>query len=405
MLRDRLRALRERTINLELYLKHLARSKLWGQMPLSEVKEYSLCWREDRPFIGAPVEADDPRIVKSFTRHNSDYQYEYIIRYSHKALIEPNYGWVIANGAIIPESLPYSRDFQHVSPLLHKYLPLPSLRKCLKAKSFDRANVEREPCVISLRDAGEGNYWHFYNDVLSKLVLLEKYRIATDAPVVVAKSLYAQPYFQSILKRSRLQFRRLIVQDDFYVEAEETVFCKAMPYDRTHFFEILDYLNISEEPKQVNERVFLVRNLRRGRFIANFDEVKSVCDEYGFRMIDTEELDLEEQIRLFSQSRYVIGVHGSGLTNIIYRRNGELSLLEVFPPGFIPPHFYWLTTAFRFKYQSMMGVSGIKGDADDASENNGSGIGKDGLIDRAVVWNDLVITPNLLRSKIEEMLR
>jgi len=68
-----------------------------------------------------------------------------------------------------------------------------------------------------------------------------------------------------------------------------------------------------------------------------------------------EELTLDEQIDLFYNSSHVIGIHGAGLTNIIYRYGAEMSLIELFPPNNIPPHYYWLSKLMKYKYQAIVG--------------------------------------------------
>jgi Glycosyltransferase 61 len=105
-------------------------------------------------------------------------------------------------------------------------------------------------------------------------------------------------------------------------------------------------------------RVFLARNTSRGRHISNREQIEEVCSRFGFDIVDTDDMELDSQIELFSGARYVIGVHGAGLTNIIFRRGGRLSLLELFPADQIPPHYYWLSLMFGFEYSALLGQEG-----------------------------------------------
>jgi capsular polysaccharide biosynthesis protein len=84
-------------------------------------------------------------------------------------------------------------------------------------------------------------------------------------------------------------------------------------------------------------------------------EVRQILERYNFEVYDAERLSLAEQMQLFSESRYIVGLHGAGLTNIIFRRDEELSLLEIFPPNNIPPHYYWLASIYGHKYDAIAG--------------------------------------------------
>src|SRR5690606_5188706 len=73
----------------------------------------------------------------------------------------------------------------------------------------------------------------------------------------------------------------------------------------------------------------------------------------------TDNMKLMEQIEAFRDIKCLIGIHGAGLTNMIFCKQ-KLKVLEIFPPNNIPPHYYWLATNWGFEYNAIMGESNGK---------------------------------------------
>src|SRR5262249_7777469 len=67
----------------------------------------------------------------------------------------------------------------------------------------------------------------------------------------------------------------------------------------------------------------------------------------------TDDLSLQEQIELFQGARYVVGLHGAGLTNIIYRRAAPLALLELHSYSFVLDCYYRLSHEYGYFYDRL----------------------------------------------------
>jgi capsular polysaccharide biosynthesis protein len=104
--------------------------------------------------------------------------------------------------------------------------------------------------------------------------------------------------------------------------------------------------------------VLLVRAAARGRHVRNAAEVEQVCRERGFEVVDADLLALDEQVALFGSTRYVVGAHGAGLVNLLWRRGAPCSLLELFPPDASPAHYHWLCASFGYGYDALRGTAG-----------------------------------------------
>ena len=87
--------------------------------------------------------------------------------------------------------------------------------------------------------------------------------------------------------------------------------------------------------------------------------------ESGFEVTDTDGMSLKEQVLLFRDVDLLIGLHGAGLTNIIFRNGRPLKLLEIFPGDHCPSHYRHLCMKFNYGYDS------LKGSNMDLSKNRG----------------------------------
>jgi hypothetical protein len=322
---------------------------VWRAVRPSRSARFLLYARTAFPFQHLPIPFDDPQIAASFAYYNAAPQHEYTYHYTTPTLIEPTYGYALRGTTrIIPESMPYAREVGYPSWLRQTWRRVTPTRR-----------VIREPAVISLREFGDGNYYHFYNDVLGRLALLRRWPWTDDWPLLVSRRLFDAPYFQGALARSpELQGRRWIVQDDACVRADQAIFCKALPHSKATFDYVRELLHVPPAPHDATLRIFLTRSRARGRVLANAAEVEAVCRAFDFEILDADGLSLDDQIEVFAHARYVIGIHGAGLINLLFRAPAPLSLLELFPPANIPPHYWWLSQHYGFRYDALVGTVG-----------------------------------------------
>lgn len=292
-----------------------------------------------------------PRLKEQFTVKKYNWtQDEYLLFYKKPCIIEPRYGWALStNRKLIYASLGFSRV---------SYLGKPEF----KSKFINDANLEEHEELISLRDTGEENYYHFYNDVLAKLFFLQDtLNLSTDIPILISKSLYDKKYFQYFLSHPYLSQRKWVIQDKQYIRSKRTYFCKPLTHTPHYYSRILDLIRSEDNTlsSSTELRLFITRNPKRLRFIENNSEVEILCKEFGFESIDFDELSLPQQIRLMGQARYVVAIHGAGLTNMLFRGEKQLGLLEIFPPAdYFPFHYILMANQLNYQYDGIIGQPG-----------------------------------------------
>ncbi|MDZ8239855.1 MAG: glycosyltransferase family 61 protein [Nostoc sp. ChiQUE01a] len=98
--------------------------------------------------------------------------------------------------------------------------------------------------------------------------------------------------------------------------------------------------------------IFLSRKKTNARRILNEEEVINTLAKMDFVPYVIEDLDFSEQVKVFTQAKFIISPHGSGLTNILFSQN--LSVIELFGPKKISHFFYAVSEGLGFNYACML---------------------------------------------------
>lgn len=276
-------------------------------------------------------------------------QDQYIYLHKEPGYIEPYMGWALTkNKKLIYPSLGFaSAPHVHKPDFFQTYFPKGTNTKLGR--------------IVSLRDTGEENYFHFFNDVLAKVFFLQERNIQMeDYTFVVSEKLFNKPYFQFFLNRPPLSEICFHVQkENEWLTFEKALFCK--PY--THAKEFFDKAVVIAK-NRLGERslkLFLTRSRSSLRFVENMEELEPVLKQCGFEIVDTSGMSFEDQISLFSKCTHLIGVHGAGLTNMIFAKDYPVKVLELVHPGpYIPFHYMMMARIYNFSYDVMQGSYGAE---------------------------------------------
>lgn len=294
-----------------------------------------------------------PRVITGFIRQTMTFikpyklQREYILD-GGKCYIEPDHGWGVRFGTrqLIKDSIIYNR-------LLEEYYP-----HLLKFLFFKRRNLIRLPKAVSIQmiAGGEKNYWHIFSNILGVVTLLDKHDFPKNIPLIISKRLADQKVFKEVIEYSEdLKNRNWVVQDKQYILVDQVFFCQRMLNQKDQFERLLDLLPIPDADKNIRRKVYVRRSSRRIRFIKNDAEIQEIARRNGFEVVDCDDLSFPEQVELFQQCSHLISIHGAGLTNIVWRRNAPMTVLELFPEDYIQPTYFWLAKNFGKSYYALTG--------------------------------------------------
>lgn len=97
---------------------------------------------------------------------------------------------------------------------------------------------------------------------------------------------------------------------------------------------VRDFLFEKLEEKKVlknyGTRIFISRKKAARRKITNYVEVEDLLDSHGFKLVCLEDYSFLEQVSIMKHAKYVIGVHGAGLANILFMKK-EGHVVELSP--------------------------------------------------------------------------
>jgi len=302
---------------------------------------------EKNPFLEQhiPIEryTEDVRKALGIWLNPTWTQDEYLLIYDKGGYIEPRSGWGISlNRKLIYPSLGFANAPYVRKPVLFKYY----------SKKRTTQIIDQ---VISLRDTGEENYFHFFNDVLAKIFFLQEKGIPLDQyTLVVSENLFKKEYFQFFYGTWKDAFIWHIQKDE-WIQFRTAIFCKPYTHSKRLLQKSVDLVRVHRQSTGSYRRIFLIRNRATLRFIENENEILNILKPYGFEVVDTTDLSFLEQVALFSETSHLIAVHGAGITNILF--GSTMSILEIHHSSdYMPFHYIMLASLFDFRHQIILGT-------------------------------------------------
>lgn|SRR5271165_1159640 len=304
-------------------------------------REYSSTF----PFSEIRVDGLESPVAERMKWYATRPQKSYFFDYNRIAMSDPQFGWLIHGHQVIVESVPFGVRHGLSNPSLFAYY-------------FKKKQITPFAMAASIRYGWE-NYWHFFNDALGEL-----FGIPRDTPIVVPDFVQRTPYIREAFKRTQwLAQRRWVYQDQkTWVKARRWVFCRNRANNLEYLDRILDQLGVPKATSQPGMKVFISRRSATSRRIKNEQQIGEIAQRAGLTVLNTATMTLDQQITTFSRAEIVVGPHGAGLTNILFRRSGKLRLLEIFPKDLIAPHYFWLAKLYGHDYASMLGGEVIDGE-------------------------------------------
>jgi capsular polysaccharide biosynthesis protein len=183
---------------------------------------------------------------------------------------------------------------------------------------------------VSVRHWWEWNYYHFYFDVLGKLPALDAAGVPSDAPLVLGRYVDEMPWARQLIGRGALAERNWVVQRADYFEAGAVTYCRSRRTYRERAEYLVKALDAPAPPDGPGQRIFLNRSAGGIRQLSNLDAVRECLLGWKFDELDAAKLSIAEQMAMFADIRYLVAVHGAGLTNVIYRQGHPMDVVEIF---------------------------------------------------------------------------
>lgn len=320
------------------------RNKMWNSPAPGVV---TTVFKEDQnilPYFGWSdlEEGIAKKKLREFTERYAD-EPNVVYHIKGDLLIEPEFSLAINKGRqLVRESGTLSHVF--LKPSLLKYLRHVYLKK--KYTDYDT--------LIHCDGFAGTNLCHFVYDTINPILFMyERGMISTESPILIGEKVFQRPYFQFFLQHSVLGSLRWVVQrNDEWIRVREL---KKAFVSMEIFKSTYKLLPVERKPAR---KIFLNRKSTFQRTIKNMDELLPILREHGFEIIYAEDLSYSEQVRLFSEVRFFVGIHGAGLTNLLHADIPSLHVLEIFTETFIHASFYRFLRILGIRYYDA--ISGTK---------------------------------------------
>lgn len=296
-----------------------------------------------RPFVKYGSYEGNSIIGDSFAKYSSYEQMEYICKVTEATLVEPRYGFVVTKeGRYFKESLPYCDDASTPPPFLLD-------ERC------DR-NLLHLNEAISIR-YGWNNYWHFLNDAIGTLLFLHDQGCSMDIPIIVPEQALHCHFVREVLN-NHVYFKGLnfvFQSSNQWIECKSIWFGKVLPNTKDNLLNVNRVIDIKDSPtERIYEKIFLTRRGGR-RPLSNVARIENIAAKLGFTVVDTTQLNVTVQKKLFASAKTIVGLHGAGLANLMFSYGSARKVLEIFPGSSIPPHYYWLSRELGYDYRAIYG--------------------------------------------------
>ena len=215
--------------------------------------------------------------------------------------------------------------------------------------------------ILSTPEAKK-NYYHWTIDLIPRLDLILKTGIKIN------------DIDHFIVNHSSLKYQREFLQQ-LSIPLEKIVYCD----NESHYLleeAIIPNLTSSKEgisswqiqflnkitfnkPEFSNkdhnfDKIYISRQRSKQRKFINQNDIENLLIAEGFKTIHLEEHSVSEQRLIFSQAKYIFGIHGAGMTNLVYCQPGTY-VIEVFPPNFIQFYFWYIADILNLNYYCLVG--------------------------------------------------
>jgi capsular polysaccharide biosynthesis protein len=209
--------------------------------------------------------------------------------------------------------------------------------------------------------AGGGPKFYFYHwliESMPKLYLLKQSGKFDNVDFFLVPN-YEYRYQREYLDHFGITADKVINDElDYHIQADELMVCSYVRLEDHHPKWACDFLHDSFiAPAETIKRDKLIY-IGRGdsavnRKVINEHELTDVLKSYGFEIHFLSGISVVEQARLFNSARIVVGVHGAGLTNLVYCEPAT-KVLEIFPDNYVRHIFYDISNKRGLEYHYLL---------------------------------------------------
>lgn len=288
--------------------------------------------------------------------------------YSHNEIIFTRQKAVVLDHTSL-RAHPLSPNLTHASRAKALYHALKAATKYLafRVKSLFAHRIEGAVLLLS-RNRLEQNYGHFLIECMASYHLARRFGAHFDF-VVLDNSL---PFQREIIELLGIPTHKILPALPRRICRAKTLIAPSIiaDYEIIELRAHLHYGSLGASSRLVSFyrqnaaicrfdapptlKLFITRQNATFRFATNNAEVEAIFREFGYQIIDDKALSLRELISLCNRAKIIAGIHGAGLTNILFApKDSHLFVLET--EYFHDGYFVTLAAALGLSYHYIVG--------------------------------------------------
>lgn len=222
-----------------------------------------------------------------------------------------------------------------------------------------RKNVWSIAEGVQVTDSKSSNYFHWVTEVLVKILLAQSERPNTI--FLLPQGLLKKNYVRESLDLLGIDFVPVGPSEEVLVKKLLTPRLNIAPgnYRSSDLISLRHRIRLAcnvSATKIEGHRYWVSRGRTLKRRSWGERALQDLLGEYGVVHVQAEDLTFREQVRLFSQATFLSGVHGAGLTNMLFMAQGQ-KVLEVRTPTDARNNcFFSLSSVSKLEYYYATGT-------------------------------------------------
>jgi len=188
--------------------------------------------------------------------------------------------------------------------------------------------------ALFVQDEWSNNYFHWVCDVLPKLILLKCYFGSDMPPVMLKASLrcenlsFIADSLASLGIKSFFQphDRRMLINKLYSMHG---IASSGNYLSRLMRLTARTFVSLAASVRSGgSEMIYISRGVSGRRIILNEFALRSMISQLGYITITLDSISFDEQVSLFHGCKFLLGVHGAGLTNMMWMKPRS-NILEI----------------------------------------------------------------------------
>lgn len=185
---------------------------------------------------------------------------------------------------------------------------------------------ERIEAAVWITDRRSREYFHWLTDALPRLIIAKDF--VASHTLILPQEYEKFPYITMSLKFFSVPVKYCAPATKLHVG--ELVLpshtAESGNYNKVVINQLRDLFLSKFSESKPSRRIYISRKKAKKRKVANEDEVAALLKSFNFEIHYFEDYSFDQQVAICSESISLIGLHGAGLTNILFMRPGTQML-------------------------------------------------------------------------------